>query len=1038
MKIRRGSKSLRWGWVGLFALELACGPTPAAESPKVASTSVPSPPATVPVDSTPLAPKPLPQLASGELPPIEFDKTVQGTVVAADQSEEHQTLLVEVPIDGLPPELVRSVDHGLSARVVGATSQSPALLASSETSALIPPSTRAMFQIWVRRPQSTHSPKNGAPASAPATIDVDVYTAAGFRFTGEDRDDLSAYRLEPGYHFRVNAALPAKSSPQPKVLAAYLDALGDAAGDSPASWFFGNQLRARSNDAWEKERATREWANLMRFTTGYDSVEAALVTEQGLRAQLAPAKATVELSSLKGPELVRHEWARMLGAVSGVTPAEPLAALVPAEFYYARARSFAAFQTLVDRVDDIVTPSVRVLERHRQQLDLADRYRLELGLPADELSRVLGPQLVNSLVLTGSDPMLRQGSDLSLILDVPASETLLNVLAVKRAQLSQQRPLTEATWTHAGITVSSHRSEDGSVRQELASWKREDGKVFVLISNSRKAVQRILDTWLGQHPAMARELDFQYMLKRDANVPEDVLVYFGDRFVAEVVSPAQRILDSRRQVAKSELAALSSGSLVFAELYGRLPADSKELTAKPWFGARRSKHASGEPINYDRINGVSSAWGSPARLTSIIDLPVPKRISKEEKAAYEQFAQAYQWQWGERIDPIALRVKLKDGQLDAHLRVLPVVNRGDYDDVLRWSGGGLTTRVPSQPAIAGILAIGAGSPLRELLNGNGRSFLGDKFKLDWLGDWVELGLVDDPAVAEFALQHGRLPEPPNAPLRDDDLEEEDFAKLPFYLALDIKSAAGASLFLTLVREMATGAAPDNMKWGEHGKRGGTTVMRVSVEDVNVYYALTKRRLLVALQPTVLERLLDDLEAESKGATPTASGRGGQLVIDASPRSEAGSLVAQSAFRTVAAWLFEKEVRNAAVSDPWAELLLRGAFGGEPGTLEPENYRAQALRWLGAVPVTADGKAYVMTKAGVEDPERGSPHFPKWPRVPVSSGLVERVLESLVGLRTEVAIDDEPGGTERSLRAQVRLRSRGDESKTTPGESRKQP
>src|SRR5690606_22823354 len=187
-------------------------------------------------------------------------------------------------------------------------------------------------------------------------------------------------------------------------------------------------------------------------------------------------------------ELLRHEGARMLGAVSGVTPAEPLAAMVAAEFYYARARSFEAFQTLLDQVDQSVTPGLPLAEQHRQRPDVADRYRLELGLPADELARVLGPHLVQSLVLVGSDPMLRQGSDVSLILEVPAAETVLNVLAVKRAQLSQRFPLTESSWTHAGIAVASYQSAEGQVRQESASYKPTDGKTFVLISNSKKAV----------------------------------------------------------------------------------------------------------------------------------------------------------------------------------------------------------------------------------------------------------------------------------------------------------------------------------------------------------------------------------------------------------------------------------------------------------------------------------------------------------------------------------------------------------------------
>lgn len=1023
MKIRRGV-SLHWGWAGLVAVELACGPSPGPETPKAASNgTVARVDASAPVTAAPV-PKAIPELAAGDLPPIESGTTVEGRVVAADESEGFQTLLVEVAIDGLAPQLARSIDAHLFARVSGLERQFPALLALGETSALTPPSDHATFQLWVRRPVPIVDAKAGAVVAS--RVGVEVYTAAGLRApTPIDPAAITPqYTFEPGQHFRIEASLPAKVAAQPKVLAAYLQALGNVEPGTPAAWFWGRDSSpVATDDRWAKARVAEEWSSLMRFSSGYDSIEAALVTEQKLRAPLAPNAATVALSSLKGPELTRHEWARMLGTLAGLAPVEPLGAMVPAEFYYARARSFEAFQTLVDQVEQVVTPALRIAEHHRQHLDLSERYRLELGLPADELARVLGPSLVDSLVLTGSDPMLRQGSDLSLILAVPSVDTVLNVLAVKRAQLSQQFPLKESSWEHAGISVTSYQSNDGRVRQELAPFKRGDGKTFVLISNSKNAVQRVLDTWVGQHAAIASELDFQYMLKRDANVAEDVLVYFGDRFVAEVVGPKQRILDSRRQVAKAELAALSCGSLLFGELYGRFPNDGRELAAKKWFGTGRLKHTTGDVITFDRIAGVSSVWGTPRRLTSIIDLPAPKRVSKEEQAAYQQFADGYRGQWGERIDPIALRVKVSAERLDAHLRVLPVMNGGDYEDVLRWSGGGLTTRVPSLPALAGILAIGSGSPLRDFLSGNGRSFLGREFKLDWLGDWVELGLVDEPAVAEFALEHGDLPEPPSVPPREHRFQEEDLARLPLYLALDIKSAAGASLFLTLVREMATGASPDNITWKEFRRHGARTIMQVAVEDITVYYALDKRRLLVSLQAEVLERLLTDLDSESKHPAAAANGVGGQLAIDLAPVSGPGSLVRQSALRTVASWLLEKGVRYSPLHDSWGEVLL---LGGLQGNSDANAYEEQAFRWLGMMPVSADGKPYVLTKAGIADPDRGSHHAPKWPKVPVSGGPVEQVLEAMVGARAEVAVDDEPGeiGRDRSFRAQVRLRVRG--------------
>jgi hypothetical protein len=83
------------------------------------------------------------------------------------------------------------------------------------------------------------------------------------------------------------------------------------------------------------------------------------------------------------------------------------------------------------------------------------------------------------------------------------------------------------------------------------------------------------------------------------------------------------------------------------------------------------------------------------------------------------------------------------------------------------------------------------------------------------------------------------------------------------------------------------------------------------------------------------------------------------------------------------------------------------------------------------PVTAEGKPFLMTAGGVADPDRGSLHAPKWPKVPVSPGLVEQVLESVTAIRTEVSVDNEPGSEDRSLRAQLRLKLREAQPATAP-------
>ena len=245
---------------------------------------------------------------------------------------------------------------------------------------------------------------------------------------------------------------------------------------------------------------------------------------------------------------------------------EPLAEATPAAFYYARAKSFEALQSVLDEADRFITPAVRLLDEQRSRHNLSDRCRLQLALPNDGRSRLFGPTLVESLAAVGSDPFLRQGSDFTLIVLPKDVSSLRSALALKRAKLSATVPLSASKLVHAGIEIERHASSDGStVNQYSAVVQAASGKSLFLLSNSRGAIQSVIDTVLGQQSNLASELDFQYMIRRDPAVAEQLLVYFGDAFVQSSMEPARRVLNGRRQLAKAELRAPGHAALVHGD-----------------------------------------------------------------------------------------------------------------------------------------------------------------------------------------------------------------------------------------------------------------------------------------------------------------------------------------------------------------------------------------------------------------------------------------------------------------------------------------
>src|SRR5205085_2551015 len=90
----------------------------------------------------------------------------------------------------------------------------------------------------------------------------------------------------------------------------------------------------------------------------------------------------------------------------------------------------------------------------------------------------------------------------------------------------------------------------------------------------------------------------------------------------------------------------------------------------------------------------------------------------------------------------------------------------------------------------------------------------------------------------------------------------------------------------------------------------------------------------------------------------------------------------------------------------AEALLRGAPGASPAAVE-----ALALRTLGILPTTPEGRTYTLADDGLHDPARGRVRPPDQNRwqdaVAIDGAPLVRLLRTISHLRSEVSFDDEP-------------------------------
>jgi hypothetical protein len=128
-------------------------------------------------------------------------------------------------------------------------------------------------------------------------------------------------------------------------------------------------------------------------------------------------------------------------------------------------------------------------------------------------------------------------------------------------------------------------------------------------------------------------------------------------------------------------------------------------------------------------------------------------------------------------------------------------------------------------------------------------------------------------------------------------------------------------------------------------------------------------------------------------------------------------------RTLLGWALTlaalEGARHARAS---AEAILRGA---PESAQQPARVAQLALAYLGASPLTPDGRRYQLDVDGIADPLRGTAHAPKWPAVPSPESPAARVLGAFGRLRSDLSFDTEPqisstAAPLRSLRARLDL------------------
>ncbi|MHC4593093.1 MAG: hypothetical protein ACYS8L_10425, partial [Planctomycetota bacterium] len=365
---------------------------------------------------------------------------------------------------------------------------------------------------------------------------------------------------------------------------------------------------------------------------------------------------TVDVSSLPGIDVAEMDWAPL---IEGLEPErDPLASLVPADQHALLFSSFDDFVTTLDEAKAHGTPVLRLLDVRSEDAQTHTRYERQLCLRADALSRLFGPQLVQSVAVTGSDPFMRTGTDVALLFearDPVALRALLEARVTANAQLdTEARPV---RGTVLSVPYTGFRSPSRSVCSYVAAVGSA-----VAVTNSLGQLQRLASAAQGDVLSLASLPEYTFFRARypRRDPKETTLLIVPDGAIRRWCGPRWRIGASRRTRAAAVMSELQARHL--NELVSGQVTEVALETDLPVPG--------GGDLSLGPAGVTSSLYGNLAFLTPISEIAIEK-VTQAEANAYRSWRNRYHRNWRQYFDPIALRFSVSPSLLAADVTVMP-------------------------------------------------------------------------------------------------------------------------------------------------------------------------------------------------------------------------------------------------------------------------------------------------------------------------------------------------------------------------------
>jgi hypothetical protein len=593
------------------------------------------------------------------------------------------------------------------------------------------------------------------------------------------------------------------------------------------------------------------------------------------------------ISSLRPPELRSLPYEDLLEEKltrdKFETKFHETARLVPADQYFVHFNSMQSLGELLDLSSQWGDNLLRLFTVRAQDQRLQAKLEDQLCLRQGPLTKLFADQVISEVAVTGADPFVLEGTDVTIILRLKQPEVFQTAAEGWLEETRKKYPgLVSRDFNYRGHKVVVHYTKDRVVSSFVV--RHEDWAVY---SSSHRAIRRVIDAAVGVSPSLHEALDYRYVttILPPSEAANSGYLFASEAFIKRLVGPAAKISEKRRLQCFNNLVMLNNASLFYRLEYGRSPKSLSELVQGRFIDADKivCPHGGAYAFDAEHDTCTCSLHNRLKYLTPNVELSVLK-VSKEEAAEYERYKQRYAAFWQKAFDPIAVRITVGP-RVKLESCVLPFANGSFYGrvrEMLDENPRPIGTARFAPSAVASVVLVPGRRNIAEFLGevpGVAETLKADPTLTDlkWIGDRVGLHFCDGETILQIdptELSPTNLPMIGEVPLETQAMVSGLLLamKLPVYMTVDVENRESAARLLEQLSQQIF-LKQDTLMPGIRTKMDAYRLPdykqhaiyvfsgQVYALKVRLHVALVGDQLVAATKPAILREVIDASSAE---------------------------------------------------------------------------------------------------------------------------------------------------------------------------------